>query len=104
MFAVPQESKSLVERMGWTFGFEEETKTSERTKRISSSDRLNYRRCPDAFLLKLKELWYSEHTLVAYKSCFEELINYYHQYDVHQIDETSRGLIGLPYGMPLRRL
>lgn len=83
-----EQLKTLVERIGWTFVFEEETKTVERTKRLTASDVPDYRVCPDAFLLKMKELRYSEHTIITYKSCFEEFLNYYHQYDVSQIDEA----------------
>jgi len=83
-----EQLKTLVLRIGWSFMFEEETKPLERTKRLTASDVPDYRVCPDAFLLKMKELRYSEHTVVSYKSCFEEFINYYRNYDVSQIDET----------------
>jgi site-specific recombinase XerD len=83
-----EQLKIVVERIEWSFLFEEESADQDRVKRLTASDVQDYRRCPDVFILKLKELRYSERTLVAYKSCFEEFINYYHDFEIDQIDET----------------
>lgn len=83
-----EQLKTLVERLGWIFAFEEETAGQNRVKRLTAFDVPDYRRCPETFILKLKELRYSERTIVSYKSCFEEFINYYHDYEIDQIDET----------------
>lgn len=80
--------KDLVERVGWTFKFEEDVDPKERTKRLTHPDNPDYRTCPDSFLLKLKELRYSEHTIETYKSCFEEFINFYQRYEISLIDEA----------------
>lgn len=83
-----EQLKTLVERLGWFFAFEEEAVDQNRVKRLTAFDVPDYRRCPETFILKLKELRYSERTIVSYKSCFEEFINYYHDYEIDQIDET----------------
>ncbi len=46
-------------------------------------------KCPDAYLLKLRELRYSESTIQTYKNSFEEFINYYHTFDVLLIDNEQ---------------
>ena len=68
--------------------FEEETTDRHIVNRISQYDIPNYRSCPDEFILKLKELRYSKHTVKTYKALFEEFLNYYHQYDIASIDES----------------
>ncbi len=45
--------------------------------------------CPNEYILKLKELRYSESTLQTYKNAFEEFINYYHTVDVLLIDNEQ---------------
>lgn len=68
--------------------YEEEPIDTVRKDRISAFDIPNYRNCPEEFILKLKELRYSERTVKVYKGLFEEFINYYHKVDVNSIDET----------------
>ena len=67
--------------------YEEEAKNDDKSPRITPYDVENYRTCPQEYILKLKELRYSEHTIKAYKGLFEEFINYYHKYDIKTIDE-----------------
>jgi len=67
--------------------FEEEPKTEDKAPRITAFDVVNYRQCPEEYILKLKELRYSLSTIKSYKGLFEEFINYYHKYDIKSIDE-----------------
>ncbi|MDP2337737.1 MAG: tyrosine-type recombinase/integrase [Bacteroidota bacterium] len=67
--------------------YEEEIKTNDKSPRITAYNVANYRHCPEEYILKLKELRYSESTLKSYKGLFEEFINYYHKYDINNIDE-----------------
>lgn len=70
-----------------TILFEEEPKTEDKAPRITAFDVANYRQCPEEYILKLKELRYSASTIKSYKGLFEEFINYYHKYDIKNIDE-----------------
>jgi len=67
--------------------YEEEAETEGKVRRVSPYNVMNYRRCPDEYKRKLLELRYSSNTLRTYCSLFEEFINYYHNYDIQQIDE-----------------
>lgn len=67
--------------------YEEEPETPGISPRVTPFDIPNYRPCPEEYLLKLTELRYSNNTLKAYKSSFEEFINYYHKSDIERIDE-----------------
>lgn len=67
--------------------FEEEPKTEDKAPRITAFDLVNYRQCPEEYILKLKELRYSENTIKSYKGLFEEFINYYNTYDIKTIGE-----------------
>lgn len=71
-----------------TFTYEEEKPKENKVARITPFDIPNYRPCPEGFLLKLRELRYSESTLKTYANFFEEFINYYHRHDYNDIDET----------------
>jgi integrase/recombinase XerD len=67
--------------------YEEEVKTDDKSPRITAYNVANYRSCPEEYILKLKELRYSESTVKSYKGMFEEFINYYPKYDINNIDE-----------------
>ena len=71
-----------------TIIYEEENQTIAKSARITSANIPDYRTCPEEYVLKMKEMRYSERTIRTYKSLFEEFINYYHQYDLDLIDET----------------
>ncbi|MEO5572261.1 MAG: site-specific tyrosine recombinase/integron integrase [Bacteroidia bacterium] len=66
----------------------EEEKEENKTARKNSDDIKNYKTCPSAYILKLKELRYSDNTLRTYKILFEEFINHFHSHDPEAIDET----------------
>ena len=55
--------------------YEEEEIDKVIKARISPFDIPNYRDCPEEYILKLKELRYSERTIKTYKGLFEEFIN-----------------------------
>lgn len=70
-----------------TLHYEEEKEETSRASRITPFDIPNYRPCPETYVLKLRELRYSEYTIKNYRGLFEEFINYYHKYDIDTIDE-----------------
>jgi len=70
-----------------TVSIEKEPKNEDKSPRITAFNVVNYRQCPEEYILKLKELRYSASTLKSYKGLFEEFINYYHKYDIKNIDE-----------------
>ncbi len=67
---------------------ENEELDESKVSRISRFDVPNYRACPDAYILKLKELRYSENTLKTYRGAFEEFINYYNKFELEHIQES----------------
>ncbi len=81
--------KEICQTEGLNLRFEEEKADTDKVPRKSASEALNYRPCPEAMLLKLKELRYSENTIKTYKSLFEELINHYPTTDIDKIDEKK---------------
>lgn len=68
--------------------YEEEEQDKSRVSRISKFDIPNYRKCPEEFILKLKELRYSERTILVYKNSFEEFVNYHHEFAIDTINES----------------
>ncbi len=67
----------------------EEPTEENKVARKTALEVLNYRPCPESMLLKLKELRYSEATIKAYKSLFEEFINHYPSIEIDRIDEPK---------------
>lgn len=57
--------------------------------KISPYDVLNYRKCPDEYTQKLKELRYSENTLKTYSSLFEEFLNYFPKMKLEELGEKD---------------
>ncbi len=77
-----------VKAMDWELVYKEEADQSGvKAKRITPFDVINYRKCPEEYSLKLKELRYSENTIRNYMNLFEEFINYYSTSEVQKIDE-----------------
>lgn len=83
-----EEIKFLAHEQSLRFLYEEEENATNKKSRISAFDIPNYRSCPEEYILKLKELRYSENTLKTYKALFEEFINYYHKFEISRIDES----------------
>ena len=83
-----QTIKDLAKAENIAWRYEEET-ASETDKRPKPSpyDIPNYRRVPEEYVLKLRELRYSEKTITTYRNNFEEFINYHHRYEIDKIDE-----------------
>ena len=67
----------------------EEPTEENKVARKTALEVLNYRPCPESMLLKLRELRYSEATIKAYKSLFEEFINHYPTTEIDKIDEPK---------------
>lgn len=61
---------------------------TEKAPRLNKSDINNFRTCPEEFILKLKELRYSEHTVSVYSNTFTEFINYYSDCEIASISEA----------------
>lgn len=67
---------------------EEEEDKNEKINKITAYNIPNYRRCPQEYILKLKEMRYSEQTIRVYSAMFEGFINYYHKFDINDIEES----------------
>jgi site-specific recombinase XerD len=81
--------QEVVKSEGLNFRYEEEKTDTEKVARKTEYDVPNYRPCPENMILKLKELRYSEKTIKAYKSLFEEFINHYPTIEIDKIDEQK---------------
>ncbi|TAH20445.1 MAG: recombinase XerD [Cytophagales bacterium] len=86
LFAQIQE---LAKQEGVNFCYQEEKIDTDKVPRRSEYDVPNYRYSPENMILKLKELRYSERTIKAYKSLFEEFINHYPTTEIDKIDEQK---------------
>ena len=83
-----QEIKSIAIIQKLHIIYEEEEIDNNKKSRISRVDIQHYRRCPEEYILKLRELRYAESTLKTYIAHFEEFINYYGQIEIEKIDES----------------
>jgi hypothetical protein len=83
------EIQAVAAQEGLFFRYEEEKSDNSKLPRKTEYDVPNYRPCPEPMLLKLRELRYSEGTIKAYKSLFEEFINHYPTQDIDKIDEPK---------------
>lgn len=81
------ELQAVAHAEGLCFRLEEEKLEEGKVARKSEYNTLNYRSCPAEYVLKLKELRYSDRTIKSYKSLFEELINHYPTHEIDKIDE-----------------
>lgn len=79
--------QQVIGQNGLCFRLETEVIQANKITKTSHRNTINYRTCPEKYILKLRELRYSERTIKNYKSHFEELINYYPRHDVDKIDE-----------------
>lgn len=82
-----QQIKEKASDLKFTVIYEEEDKNEIKVTKRNPIDVVNYRICPEEFVLKLKELRYSENTIRTYKNLFEEFINFYHKSEIDKIDE-----------------
>lgn len=79
------EIKQMVAMQGLQVLYEEEEKTA--TKKSNIKNLPGFKRCPDEYTNKLRELRYSENTLKTYVNSFQEFINYYKEMEPEKIDE-----------------
>jgi integrase/recombinase XerD len=86
---IVSEIKQATLDLNLTLRYEENTESSDRVLRPAASSIVNYRPCPENYLLKMRELRYSEQTLKNYVSLFEEFINYYPNEDIDQMDDRK---------------
>ena len=84
--ALNQKIKNLCVHLGLTYLYEEE-KSTKGMPRMAASTIPNFRSCPESYIMKLKELRYSDNTLKTYQNAFNEFINYFHKHDIDAIDE-----------------
>jgi integrase/recombinase XerD len=68
--------------------YQEEEEKNEKKNKITSYHIPNYRRCPQDYILKLKEMRYSEQTIKVYSAMFEGFINYYNKFELNDIEES----------------
>ena len=81
--------KEKAKEIGWKVSYEDEAKDILRGKKTKKSDIPNYRKCPEEYVLKLRELRYSERTEKNYVNQFEEFINYHFRDEIEKITEPQ---------------
>lgn len=90
-WSIPDAEKYLIEikqmaaMQGLQVLYEEEEKTATKISNIKNLP--CFKRCPDEYTNKLRELRYSENTLKTYVNSFQEFINYYKEIEPEKIDE-----------------
>ena len=82
------ELRKIANQSGLDFEYREEQRSGIKP-RISKYDLADYRKCPEEFTDKLRELRYSDRTLKTYSEMFEEFINYYPGTDIALISEEQ---------------
>lgn len=84
-----EQIQSQILELGLKFRLLEEEKTEEfqKIKRVSADKIANYRTAPEDFILKIKELRYSESTLKTYKNALEDFLNFHHQTAIEQLHD-----------------
>jgi integrase/recombinase XerD len=80
------EVKLIAAQNALNFIYHEEKKLKIQPRK-SKFDISNYRKCPQNYIDKLKELRYSNNTLDVYTDLFEEFINYYEETAIDDITE-----------------
>lgn len=76
-----------IESLGLKSIYKIEASEEPKVKRLSAFDIPNYKRCPEDFILKIKELRYSESTEKVYKNALEDYLNYHHLIDIEHLNE-----------------
>ncbi len=82
-----QELEKFAQENNFKWIYEEEKNESGIVKYVPERSDKEYRKCPEEYILKLRELRYSEGTLKVYKASFEEFINYYKDHELSEITE-----------------
>lgn len=73
----------------WDYKYVEDIAQVRRKPRPDFSKQSEYRKCPDAFIDKMRVLRYSERTIQVYAECFTEFINYYAGRDLDGITQAD---------------
>lgn len=81
--------KAIAQSQNFEILYKEEAPVVDKVQRIKPTDVPNYKRSPGEYLLKLKELRYSEHTQRSYINAFEEFINFHNTLDIDCITEPK---------------
>ena len=87
--AILEKVKSIAIAQDLEIFCEEEKQDLKKSPRLTPFDVPNFRPCPESYVLKLKELRYSERSIQTYSSMFEEFINYYHRFEIDSLDESQ---------------
>lgn len=84
-----EQIQSQILELGLKYRFleEERTEASQKIKRVSAYRIANFKTAPDEFVLKIKELRYSESTLKTYKNALEDFLNFHHQIALDQLHD-----------------
>ncbi len=78
-----------INELGLSYSYkEEEIHTANSFKRITAFDIPNYKKCPESFILKIRELRYSSSTEKTYRMALEDYINYHHAIDLEKLNES----------------
>ncbi len=81
--------KTYANNLGFKIIYQEEKEEiNEKKNKIAVHNIQNYRRCPEEYILKLKEMRYSENTIKVYSAMFEGFINYYNKLELSTIEES----------------
>jgi integrase/recombinase XerD len=62
---------------------------NEKQKRKTAYNTVNYKSAPENFLLKIKELRYSESTYKTYKNALEDYLNFHANKDIEKLNEED---------------
>jgi site-specific recombinase XerD len=76
-------------KAGIKLNYEQEVDENKGLNRPDPDTIPNYRECPEEYILKLKEMRYSENTIRTYTDLFKEFINFHFRYDIRTIDEPT---------------
>ena len=83
-----EEIKTYADNLGFKYIYqEEEPQVVQKREKLYTFNIPNYRRCPEDYILKLKEMRYSKNTIRVYSAMFEEFINYYNKLEIDDIEE-----------------
>lgn len=64
-----------------------ESAKEQKVKRITAFNIVNYKTCPEEFILKIKELHCSTKTEKIYKDAFEDYLDFHHKIDINRLSE-----------------
>lgn len=81
------EIKRIASQHDLQFLYHEENKQKLQPRK-SKKENQDYRKCPQSYIDKLKELRYSKNTIKVYTDLFGEFINYYEEVEIRNISES----------------